>query len=121
MLLVQVLPKTATGKIQRRHMVTAFMTPAAAQSAPAAPSSSAASASDKKSAALAASLVPPAGIHDGYEMAAQAMAGVGIKLMFGVVGIPVTPLASAAQVRQGHPCGFQGPDMTERQPNTTIS
>ncbi|MEW5317020.1 MAG: hypothetical protein WDW38_008353 [Sanguina aurantia] len=92
--ITDVLPKTATGKIQRRHMVSAFMTPAA-QAAPAASSSGgggrSASASDKKSAAPTASLVPPAGIHDGYEMAARAMAGVGVKLMFGVVGIPVTP------------------------------
>lgn len=34
-------------------------------------------------------------------MAVQALAQLGVKYMFGVVGIPVTPLASSAQVRQG--------------------
>ena len=34
-------------------------------------------------------------------MTARALAAAGVRLMFGVVGIPVTPLATAAQVRGG--------------------
>lgn len=33
----------------------------------------------------------------GYDLAARALAGLGIKHMFGVIGIPVTQMASAAQ------------------------
>ena len=39
-----------------------------------------------------------AGCGDGYELVAQALVRLGVKFMFGVVGIPVTPLASSAQV-----------------------
>eukprot|EP00955_Chlamydomonas_euryale_P004558 48662-Chlamydomonas_euryale.AAC.2 len=47
------------------------------------------------------------GVGDGYEVTALALAKLGVKYMFGVVGIPVTPLASSAQVRAPHPtlCG----------------
>jgi hypothetical protein len=40
-----------------------------------------------------------AGCGDGYELASKALYRLGVKYMFGVVGIPVTPLASSAQVR----------------------
>ena len=39
-----------------------------------------------------------AGCGDGYELVVEALKKLGVKLMFGVVGIPVTPLASSAQV-----------------------
>lgn len=35
---------------------------------------------------------------NGYSIAAQALAALGIRHMYGVIGIPVTELASAAQV-----------------------
>ncbi len=35
---------------------------------------------------------------NGYALVAQSLARAGIKLMYGVIGIPVTELASAAQV-----------------------
>jgi thiamine pyrophosphate-dependent acetolactate synthase large subunit-like protein len=38
------------------------------------------------------------GVGDGHAAVAQALATLGVRYMFGVVGIPVTPLASAAQV-----------------------
>ena len=37
--------------------------------------------------------------NNGFSVVAQALAKLGIKHMYGVVGIPVTELASAAQVR----------------------
>ena len=40
-----------------------------------------------------------AGCGDGYELVAQVLVRLGVKFMFGVVGIPVTPLASSAQVK----------------------
>jgi hypothetical protein len=33
----------------------------------------------------------------GYEVVVRSLARLGVRLMFGVIGIPVTPLASAAQ------------------------
>jgi hypothetical protein len=38
-----------------------------------------------------------AGIGDGYELVARSLAALGVKLAYGVVGIPVTPLASSLQ------------------------
>ena len=35
---------------------------------------------------------------NGYTLVADTLARLGVRLMFGVVGIPVTELASAAQV-----------------------
>jgi len=87
----KVLPKTATGKIQRRHMVAAFIKPGddkqAAPGAPASPSQGHTSTSSSHT----------AGLGDGYEVAVRALQQLGVKYMFGVVGIPVTPLASSAQ------------------------
>jgi 2-hydroxyacyl-CoA lyase 1 len=37
------------------------------------------------------------GVGDGYDVACRALHALGVRLMFGVVGIPVTPLASSAQ------------------------
>ena len=36
---------------------------------------------------------------NGYTVVAQALARLGVRHMFGVIGIPVTELASAAQVQ----------------------
>lgn len=35
---------------------------------------------------------------NGYTLVAQTLASLGVRLMYGVIGIPVTELASAAQV-----------------------
>ena len=50
----------------------------------------------------ASGCVTPAGgaSSNGYAVAAQTLAALGIRHMYGVIGIPVTELASAAQV--GH-------------------
>ena len=46
------------------------------------------------------------GSNNGFSVVAQALAGLGIKHMYGVVGIPVTELASAAQVCSHPLCVF---------------
>ncbi len=43
-----------------------------------------------------------AGCEDGHEVTCRALHRLGVRFMFGVVGIPVTPLASAAQA-----CGIR--------------
>lgn len=98
-----VLPKTATGKIQRRHMVAAFIKPsggaqggaagggAGTQGAPASHSSSS----------------NVAGVGDGYEVVSRTLAALGVKRAFGVVGIPVTPLASSLQAAGIRFIGFR--------------
>ena len=40
---------------------------------------------------------------NGYGVVARTLAGLGIRHMFGVIGIPVTELASAAQARAALP------------------
>ncbi len=40
---------------------------------------------------------------NGYGVVARTLAALGIRLMYGVIGIPVTELASAAQARPGPP------------------
>uniref|UniRef100_A0A7S0UUS4 2-hydroxyacyl-CoA lyase n=1 Tax=Polytomella parva TaxID=51329 RepID=A0A7S0UUS4_9CHLO len=96
-----VLPKTATGKIQRRHMVTHFITNKAVAAGVVAPATS----------TLATSIPtpptptpPPAtattaseGVEDGHGVIAKTLVAAGIAFVYGVVGIPVTPLASAVQ------------------------
>lgn len=68
------VPRTATGKIQRRIVAAHFLNgpPAPPPSSPAAPL-------------------------DGYMLTAQALYAAGVRYMFGVVGIPVTRLAPCAQ------------------------
>jgi hypothetical protein len=44
---------------------------------------------------------------DGYRVVAEALAALGVKHMFGVIGIPVTQLASAAQVPTSLPLMLQ--------------
>eukprot|EP00850_Spirogloea_muscicola_P000229 SM000001S04631 [mRNA] locus=s1:1303987:1308811:- [translate_table: standard] len=78
----QELPRTATGKIQRRMMVDVFVKKAdngASKEGPA-----------KNQAGIARL--------DGNAMLARALARLGLHYMFGVVGIPVTSLATACQV-----------------------
>lgn len=43
---------------------------------------------------------------NGYTVVARALAQLGIRFMYGVIGIPVTELASAAQVNILHFCIF---------------
>jgi len=40
---------------------------------------------------------------NGYGVVARTLAALGIRLMYGVIGIPVTELASAAQARPSPP------------------
>ena len=51
--------------------------------------------------------VEEAGVNDGHALVASSLASLGIKCMFGVVGIPVTPLASAAQAAGIRFIGFR--------------
>ena len=69
------MPRTATGKIQRRIVAEYFLKPVQPPAPPAAPS-------------------------DGYLVTARALASAGVQYMFGVVGIPVTKLCPSAQVRR---------------------
>ncbi|KAL4431652.1 hypothetical protein ABPG77_001494 [Micractinium sp. CCAP 211/92] len=81
------LPKGPTGKISRRFMVDAFInkTGGEAQGTAAAP-------------AVDTAQQP----NDGYFLIARALARLGVKHMYGVIGIPVTQLASAVQA-----CGIR--------------
>ena len=47
---------------------------------------------------------------NGYTLVAQTLASLGVRLMYGVIGIPVTELASAAQVCHRHPSRY-GPNI----------
>eukprot|EP00798_Chlamydomonas_sp_ICE-L_P003822 gene3822-13894_t len=89
------LPKGPTGKIQRKNMASAFIKPGGPASSGPAPS--------------APSKAPGhvAGMADGYALATRTMKALGINYMFGVVGIPVTPLASAAQAAGIRFIGFR--------------
>jgi len=69
------VPRTATGKIQRRIVAQHFLQ--ASQTPPALPSNGASV--------------------DGYLLVAKALYAAGVRYMFGVVGIPVTRLAPCAQ------------------------
>ncbi|CAD7702218.1 unnamed protein product [Ostreobium quekettii] len=77
------LPRTATGKIQRRHVAKHF----SSQGEPVAGR--------------------PQLQSLGYVAIAQSLAAFGIRYMFGVVGIPVTPLATAAQAAGIRFVGFR--------------
>ncbi|PRW45703.1 2-hydroxyacyl- lyase isoform A [Chlorella sorokiniana] len=84
------LPKGPTGKISRRFMVDAFIKKEG---------SGATSAGSQAAApAIDFSKQP----NDGYFLVARALAKLGVRHMFGVIGIPVTQLASAAQA-----CGIR--------------
>jgi len=68
---VEDIPKTATGKVQRRNVAEYIL-----------------------------SKTPPPAVAsqiDGYELVAKALYDAGIRFMFGVVGIPVTRLSATAQ------------------------
>ncbi|KAK9807300.1 hypothetical protein WJX73_009699 [Symbiochloris irregularis] len=83
------LPKTATGKIQRRHMVTAFIKEGGKASSGS--KSSAGSATDNTGSGSQQAR------YTGYNVIVKQLAALGVRHMFGVIGIPVTELASAAQ------------------------
>lgn len=82
------LPKGPTGKISRRFMVDAFINKAGGEAQGAAPSAPAIDFAQQP--------------NDGYFLIARALARLGVKHMYGVIGIPVTQLASAAQA-----CGIR--------------
>ncbi len=48
-----------------------------------------------------------AGLGDGYELVARSLAALGVTHAFGVVGIPVTPLASSFQAAGIRFVGFR--------------
>ncbi|GAX79947.1 hypothetical protein CEUSTIGMA_g7386.t1 [Chlamydomonas eustigma] len=103
--ITEALPKGATGKIQRRNMAGHFMPGSTA--VPAAPA-----ASSKPPATHSGSVVKnaeegAAGCGDGYEVVVKALCRLGVRYMFGVVGIPVTPLASSAQAAGIRYIGFR--------------
>ncbi|KAL3141143.1 hypothetical protein ABBQ38_003493 [Trebouxia sp. C0009 RCD-2024] len=84
------LPKTATGKIQRRMMVEHFIKGPGQQEEAGKGASDASATGGSSSKESSAS-------NNGFSTVAQTLARLGIKHMYGVVGIPVTELASAAQ------------------------
>jgi hypothetical protein len=103
-------PMPATGKIQRCLFVDVFFNknkPAIGHAgvAPASPSPAGQSALSMQAAAVvaAADEAAPHGIDadglpsDWYHVVARTLCALGVRHMFGVVGIPVTQLASAAQ------------------------
>ncbi|KAM3567390.1 hypothetical protein VYU27_010464, partial [Nannochloropsis oceanica] len=80
------VPRTATGKIQRRIVAEHFLkgaSPAADSPSSSSSSTPAADASSKGT--------------DGYLLAAKALKAAGMDIMCGVVGIPVTRLGNTAQ------------------------
>ena len=113
------LPRTATGKIQRRFVAQAMLSPedkAAPAAAPAAasapPTTAAAAAATATPAAPAAALAShssPTAIAAGgsggqpdsllgSDAVARTLAALGVRFIFGVIGIPVTSIATSAQV-----------------------
>eukprot|EP00898_Chlorokybus_atmophyticus_P007872 jgi/Chlat1/8086/Chrsp75S07584 len=86
------IPRTATGKIQRRIAAEFFLKPQgqAADAAQANPASSTAAAADSNGSSSA-------DVVSGFDITARALAKLGIKTIYGVIGIPVTQLATSAQ------------------------
>ncbi|CAI5494494.1 unnamed protein product [Closterium sp. Naga37s-1] len=84
------LPRTATGKIQRRFVAQAMLTGEAAAAAPAAASAAPTSAAAAPSPSPSTTLDAPA-------LIALSLARLGVTHLFGVIGIPVTAVATAAQ------------------------
>ncbi|KAL0038994.1 hypothetical protein WJX77_004453 [Trebouxia sp. C0004] len=85
------LPKTATGKIQRRIMVEHFI------KGPGQKEEAGKGGSSDKTSKAPEGGHQDSGSNNGFSVVAHALAKLGIKHMYGVVGIPVTELASAAQ------------------------
>ncbi|KAK9828489.1 hypothetical protein WJX72_000277 [[Myrmecia] bisecta] len=90
------LPKTATGKIQRRMMVGHFLGQDKKDKSGSGPAPQQHSTSANTAAAS-----------NGYSVAAEALAALGIKHIYGVIGIPVTELASSAQAAGIRYVGFR--------------
>ncbi|GJP53498.1 hypothetical protein CLOM_g12661 [Closterium sp. NIES-68] len=101
---VDQLPRTATGKIQRRFVAQAMLagegTPAAAPAAPAAAAAAAATAPSPTPSASSTTLDSPS-------LIALSLARLGITHLFGVIGIPVTAIATAAQQQGIHFLSFR--------------
>ncbi|BDA45528.1 probable 2-hydroxyacyl-CoA lyase at C-terminar half [Coccomyxa sp. Obi] len=93
------LPKGATGKIQRRNMVGHFMGDKGKKAAGGIERRDTASGSSSSSTADESA--------NGYTVVARALAQLGIRFMYGVIGIPVTELASAAQAAGIRFVGFR--------------
>ncbi|DBA69706.1 hypothetical protein WJX79_006063 [Trebouxia sp. C0005] len=85
------LPKTATGKIQRRMMVEHFI------KGPGQKEEAGKGGSSDNTSKAPEGGHKDSGSNNGFSGVAHALAKLGIKHMYGVVGIPVTELASAAQ------------------------
>lgn len=84
------VPRTATGKIQRRIVAQHFVSSDSKPTTNGTSSSSSCGASSGPPAALTAPV-------DGYLLVAKALYAAGVRYMFGVVGIPVTRLGPCAQ------------------------
>ena len=105
------LPRTATGKIQRRMVAAHFARTGSHREDVQSKSLRGARASDSDSTPNQGQGASGEGAHgpssvaertskagtSGYELVARALAKGGVRMMFGVVGIPVTQLATAAQ------------------------
>ncbi len=93
------LPKGPTGKIQRRFMADAFIKKDNGSSGGLSRAKTSATLSDSSpSGCLVRNATAGSSQgRDGYWLVAHSLASMGVKYMFGVVGIPVTALASAAQ------------------------
>eukprot|EP00271_Cylindrocystis_brebissonii_P014451 TRINITY_DN357_c0_g1_i1.p1 TRINITY_DN357_c0_g1~~TRINITY_DN357_c0_g1_i1.p1 ORF type:complete len:1129 (-),score=242.08 TRINITY_DN357_c0_g1_i1:382-3768(-) len=89
------VPRTATGKIQRRFVAEAFLQGAVKPAVAAAPSAQAATTTATPP--QSNSTGPPVQEIDGNDLLARSLARMGIRHMFGVVGIPVTQVATSAQ------------------------
>ena len=97
------LPKTATGKIQRRMMVEAFITNNSGSNGGGDDAQTKIQAKEKETKEEKVDLDAVLKKRvDGFFLAARSLHRLGIRYMFGVVGIPVTQLASAAQA-----CGIR--------------
>lgn len=81
------LPKTATGKIQRKQVAAVFSSQAQKAVQPSAPPQQ----QQQQQEAFVS------GIGDGNELVARALADHGVRYVFGVAGIPVTALCSSLQ------------------------
>ncbi|CAI5963754.1 unnamed protein product [Closterium sp. NIES-64] len=82
------LPRTATGKIQRRFVAQAMLSGEGTAAAPAAASAAPAAAAPSPS---------PSATLDAPALIALSLARLGVTHLFGVIGIPVTAVATAAQ------------------------
>ena len=102
--IAEALPRTATGKIQRRKVAAHFAAGVVRASGGSGASGASGGAHAHISNIAPAPTVAPmpqtaprTANPDGYTLVANALAQSGVRMVFGVVGIPITPLATAAQ------------------------